>query len=276
MYFYRLIQFIGLAVSYFRLEFLVLIGDDVTIPKLSELQRKLPVNIPTIFISLTSAANTSLASFKALCPDCPTDRLTVIYLSQHTREQYQLLRDVLRADFKDTHRLVLVRQRNTELERMQLANMFWSLNIVIAEFGVSPDLLILAWSVTLKRNEIHPSMISRFRGPNEIFVSTDQNAMVFRGRLHRWPGAKKVPATLITQILAPYHVIVFSVNSNKQYLVSSSFTIFQLIGEVLNYDLKIFFANPNHCPTCFAPIPLFSYYGRTKLHDYVAKVELST
>lgn len=267
MLYKQLVEFLGLAILHFDIEFLVLLGDRTTLPEMVQIQHQLDVKLPTITLSM-STFNRTLGN--SLCDDCPSNRLTIIFLDYQKYDMANI-RMVLDADIKDGHRIVLVRRQNTIEPRLRFSKTFWMFTMVIVEIDGKSDLQVFAGGVILNRL-VSNSMLTRFSGPRAIFRSNNVNAVVFRGSFKRWPGAT-VPLTILTQIIAPYNILVLDMMRRKRFIASNALTLFQLLGNSLNFDVTLYFTND--CTKCYNPMHLFGYRGQAKLYDFQLKVQTS-
>lgn len=278
----QLVQFLRLTILYFRMELVVLHGDDQTLPDLEHLVRhQLDAQLPVMLVSvmLRPLANGSSSDgHQRFCADCPTSHLNVVYV--RARNLYRV-GAVLVPNFNDASRYVLVLADEPHVDRLQVANSFWQYNMVLVECcrtGPSSHhhhhqeppapLLVYAWTKILAFRSQSQASISRFVGAHAIFHSNDTNALVFRKEMRRWPSAAPAAATFTTTMMSPYCLILRDVATGRVVLASAQLTLFKMIGDVLNFALKINFMFPSGCPECFAPGPMRNYRGAVPLYDY--------
>lgn len=251
MRYLQLVQFLQLAIIQFRTEVLVLFGDDQTLPDLITIQHRVNASIPTYILNLFS--NSPNTNIELCVQQCPQNQLTIIYFES---VNFELIHRIYKnAPNSGTNLLVLVRLMNSAADRSSLGRLFWGFNVVLVELITKPNLQVTVLGKS--GSSRNPKFLTTFDGPVEIYRSSYPNALVFRKEFRHWFGAPAV-ATLSTTILPPFHFLLQVENNEDFLLVSSTMIIFKLIGEIMNFNIHIFFQNREHCKVCHSAFGVYS------------------
>lgn len=257
------LEFLQLAIVYFKIELLVLVGDNSTLVELVQVQNRLDNTIPIIIVSISTFSDDAI-NYEIFCRDCPTSQLTLSYLDSG---DYTKLQTYLGVQRRDTNRMVLVRSQRSRFTREQIIVGFREFNMVMVELVAGVHLEVYSWSDSVTFNHDDFSFISRFKGPRQIFRSNDSNALMFRQQLDRWPN-EPIDAVLFTTMIAPYHLVLALPGTNQLMLSSASLNIFKTIGNILNFSLKILYTNRKYCSPCMHPFPLYKYRRVSTMVDF--------
>lgn len=260
----KFLQFIQLAILHFKIELIVLIGDNSTLFDLVQVQKRLNNIIPIIIVSTTPPFPDNPFRVHSFCRGCPTNQLTLIYLNTG---HYNRVLKYLIDEQRNTNRMVWFRPQSSMFRRNRFAQMFREFNMVLVELVDGVDLEVFAWSDSVKHDYSAAVPLPRFKEPEGIFRSNDSNALMFRNGLDRWPG-DPIVATLFTTMIAPHHLILRLQHSKQLWLSSSTLDLFQLMGNILNFALNISFSDEKYCPPCYYPFPVFKTSRLEKLFDY--------
>lgn len=263
----QLVLFLQLCVVHFQTELLVLIGDSESFPVLFDLHSRLETPMPTIVLSISHSKK---INGKTFCPDCPTQRLSIIILSDASSD-INLVKNMSQP--KDTNRVVVVRtSKSTDLELIGHFHLFMIYNMVLVEVDETGSIQVLAWGTSIRlkvdTNRVR-KMVSQFAGPDAIFHNnSDNNALVFRKLMRHWPSSDSASCMFYTKLMSPYHFHVVDKLAQRQlYVASATATLLQLIGNILNFSVNIKFMGSVYCAKCFqAPIDAI-HRGRIELFD---------
>lgn len=278
---HQVVWFLHLSLAHFRPEMLVLIGDELTLPLLRRIHQDLNVPLlPIVIITTLSkppSAGAGPANTVHQRDDFPTRRLTCICLSTYINIA---LGKLLANKYQNVYPMVVLSvQPNSPLMRMYLATIFLSCNVVLVEFGAPPsststatkNIQVFAWGTSILR-----SWISQYDGAEAIFrAHNDTNALVYRRQLLRFAGAVPATATLFTTMMAPYNFLLANAaapgGSKPLLLASSALTLFQHIGHMLHFHVRMFFNEERACAACFEAMPTAAVTAQRddqQLYDY--------
>lgn len=247
----QLIIFLKLSIANFQPELLVLIGNTGSFEMLFHLQSRLDTVLPAIVISSSEI----WMDAKSFCKDCPTNRLTIVSCS--TSEIGQV-KGMAKSLAEDTNRLIFVKLSETPNEEIgEFIRVFMVSNIVLVEVNEMGNLEVLAWSTSVTVNPEKATTVSRFKGPEAIFLChNDSNAMMFRGLLDHWPRSQSARCAFLSMMSAPHHFVASDESTGQKMLVSATSSLLQLIGDTINYSLTIFYPFSENCSKCFDALPL--------------------
>lgn len=261
MWFKQLVQFLHLSILHFRTEMLVLAGDELTLPELQYIRQSLNVTLPSIVILISPKSPRNTLEMSQVYT---SRQLTVVFLNPNNDLIW--LRKVLTTKYRNSNPLVLVSPWVPEYDRIKLATIFSDFNVVTIEVDYVSPIKVFAWGKALRQSR-HFQMIP-FEGPEPIFHSKHIDALVFRRQMHRFPGAP-VKATMMTTTMAPYTFLLNDYANGPLLVASSSLKLFQIIGDILNFSLKILFNRYLECASCFTAIPNYGKpRGMRQLFDY--------
>lgn len=278
MWFLQVVHFLHLAILHFRPEMLVLVGDHRTLSELQHVHHSLNVTLPSVVLSISSESQINSLQRRSYHQHCcaTPNQLTVIFFNINNHLIW--LRTLLKPTIENSNPMVLVSGRQTELERIHIANVMYSFNMVTIEIDHLHPIRVFAW-----RKLVRPTptaQMSRFEGPDAIFRSDDSNALVFRRQMRRFASsatATTTTARMLTQIMAPYTFLLMGGGDNNGggqpetlFVTSSALTLFQVIGAKLNVAVQIL--SGRDCAACFVGMPsavVAPHRGRDRqLFDY--------
>lgn len=259
----RFVPFLQLTIANFNIECLIFIGDKSTITSLVDVvEQRLPM-LPSIVFCISPEMRRKKSR---MCPHCPTRQLTILHLAN---ENLDLIRMILSLEYVDTNRIVLL-NNNLDYSHDYVEN-FALFNMVLVRDDKNGNIEVIAWGQTIYPKT--PQIMSTFKGYESIYSSNNTEALLFRKKLKRWPAQPPVNALFMSAMMAPYSFTARDETSSSLLLVSSSMTLFQIIGDALHFTVNIMFRGSCNCSECFKPLQLRNYRGFVQLFDYDQRVK---
>lgn len=257
----QLAQFIQLAIVQLGAELMVIVSEPETINFVQYVQDHLQFEIPTLQICVHPQDPDFEIKY---CPNCPTTRLTIMWLSADSLPSGV---NLLISNFYDSNHIILIwPQELTKNDAQMIANWFRDFNIVVVEL-FEENLKVFAWGFTADDLEFNESTFMWFYGSAAFFTSNSTNALAFRRQLDHFPICKEI-TFFYRSLMAPYQFHISDRKTGIIRLASAVVHLCKLIGDSLQMTIQPRLIRLSACNLCYnsyigsidkLKIPLFSF-----------------
>lgn len=263
----QLVHFLQLAIVHLDIEVLFFVGDPQSTDVLDEVYNSLNSTLPVLQICFGNDSE-DMDFETNNCPNCPTKRLTIMYLPY---EMLTLGVHFVSFRYYDTNHLVLIWTNEFTISLGQLiAHWYKDYNIVVVEL-FKEIINVLAWNANAAESNYDGSVtITHFLGPTKLFYSNDSNALAFRRKLDYFPGRPQIQFKY-NILMAPFQFHVKRPETNKTMLSSSLVHLCKLITDHLHLSLHPRLEMFKYCKGCYNPFPVNSTSIKIPLYSFVNK-----
>lgn len=262
MRFQRLVEFMQILIVRFDLNYLLLVGDNQSLPILLNVRNRLDLVVSSVVLSVSS--ETKLLR-RPTCPYCRDRQLTVIHLDE---DKYDYAKRILNPNHSNHYRMILFRTVDKEqyVVGKKMLKLFGLYNFVMVD--ILPDGNVKLWSWQKMYYTSQPNITTSYNGTEAIFHSNDTNALLFRNEMKQWP--EKIDAAIYVNILPPYNFMVKDETSGQVFMGSLLLVLLTIIGDIMRFTPLVTFQNTDvTCASCYQElivrnrresIALFKYF----------------